>query len=176
MNFIQLSKAVSNALRHEPQSYGLALDDQGWVSLSDLVSALNSYGMQVDEKRIVEMIEWSDKKRHQLLNGKIRAYYGHSMEKKILKNAVEPPMLLYHGTVRANLNSIMENGLLPMARQYVHLSLDKRTAEVVGSRKDGMLVVLKVEAKNAALNGVQFYEEDNGIWLSDSIPPKYISE
>lgn len=46
-----------------------------------------------------------------------------------------------------------------MDRQYVHLSLDERTAEVVGSRKDGKLVILKVNAKEAFLNDVQFLKK-----------------
>ena len=61
-----------------------------------------------------------------------------------------------------------------MDRQYVHLSLDERTAEIVGSRRNGKLVVLKVKAKEAFFNHIQFYKEENGVWLSDPIPSKYI--
>ncbi|MES1159396.1 MAG: RNA 2'-phosphotransferase [Bacteroidota bacterium] len=91
---IQLSKIVSHALRHEPQSYNLKLDNQGWVLISDLAFALNSKGIAVDENVIIEMVEQSEKKRHQVLNGKIRAYYGHSVENKILRYPVEPPDFL----------------------------------------------------------------------------------
>lgn len=175
-DFIQLSKTVSHALRHEPQSYNLNLDNQGWVLLSDLVIALNSKGVQVDELSITKMVELSEKKRHQILNGKIRAYYGHSIENKILKNPVEPPEFLYHGTVQNSLINILEKGLLPMERQYVHLSVDRSTAEMVGSRRKGDLVILTIRAKEAFLNNIQFYKEENGIWLSDQIPSKYIVE
>lgn len=176
IDFIQLSKIVSQALRHEPQSYNLNLDHQGWVLLSDLVIALNSNGIQVDEFGINKMVELSKQKRHQILNGKIRAYYGHSVETKILKYPVEPPEFLYHGTVQNSLINILENGLLPMERQYVHLSIDRITAEIVGSRRKGNLVVLTLKAKEAFLNNIQFYKEENGIWLSDPIPSKYIIE
>lgn len=175
IDFIQLSKTVSHALRHEPQSYNLNLDKQGWALLSDLVIALNSKGIQVDENDICTMGELSEKKRHQILNGKIRAYYGHSIENKILKHSTEPPEFLYHGTTQNNLNSIVEKGLLPMERQYVHLSINKKTAAIVGSRREGELVVLKIKAKEAYLNNIQFYKEDNGIWLSDPISSKYIT-
>ncbi|HWK02411.1 MAG TPA: RNA 2'-phosphotransferase [Puia sp.] len=173
-NLIQLSKTVSHALRHEPQSYNLKLDNQGWALLSDLAFALNSKGIAVDENVIIEMVEQSEKKRHQVLNGKIRAYYGHSVENKILRYPVEPPDFLYHGTIQRNLNGIIEKGLLSMDRQYVHLSLDERTAEIVGSRRNGKLVILKVKAKEAFFNHIQFYKEENGVWLSDPIPSKYI--
>lgn len=174
IDFIQISKIVSHALRHEPQFYNLKLDNQGWVLISDLVIALNSKGIQVDEFVINKMVELSEKQRHQILNGKIRAYYGHSIDNKILKCPIEPPEFLYHGTVKTNLNNILEKGLLPMERQYVHLSIDKSTAEIVGSRKRGDLVILTVKAKEAFLSNIKFYKEENGIWLSDSIPSKYI--
>lgn len=176
IDFIQLSKTVAHALRHEPQSYNLNLDNEGWVLLSDLVIALNSKGIQVDEFCINKMVELSEKKRYQILNGKIRAYYGHSIENKISKYPVEPPEFLYHGTVQNNLIDILEKGLLRMERQYVHLSIDRSTAAMVGRRKKGDLVILTIKAKEAFLNNIQFYKEENGIWLSDLIPSKYIVE
>jgi putative RNA 2'-phosphotransferase len=135
IDFIHLSKTVSHALRHEPHSYNLNLDNQGWVLVSNLVNALNSKGIHVDEDSIIKMVELSEKKRHQILNGKIRAYYGHSLENKILKYPVEPPEFLYHGTVQNSLINILKKGLLPLNRQYVHLSIDRSTAGIVGSRK-----------------------------------------
>lgn len=174
IDFIQLSKTVSHALRHEPQSYNLNLDKQGWVLLSDLVIALNSKGIQVDKNDICKMVELSEKRRHQILDDKIRAYYGHSIGNKVLKQQAEPPRFLYHGTTKSRLNNILKIGLLPMDRQYVHLSVDENTAAMVGRRKKGELVVLKVSAKEAYLNNIQFYKEENGIWLSDPIPSEYI--
>ncbi|WP_367916668.1 RNA 2'-phosphotransferase [Leadbetterella sp. DM7] len=163
IDFIQLSKTVSHALRHESQSYNLNLDNQGHVLLSDLVIALNSKGIQVNEFDINKMVELSEKKRHQILNGKIRAYYGHSVKDKILKYPVEPPEFLYPGTVQNSLTDILEKGLLSMERQYVHLSIDRSTAEMVGSRRKEDLVILTIRAKEAFLNNIQFYKEENGI-------------
>lgn len=170
----QLSKSVSHALRHEPQVYNLTLDAHGWVSLSDLVLAFNSKGIYVDEDSIVDMVEHSDKRRHQIVSGRIRACYGHSVEYSILKNPDVPPDFLYHGTTQDNLSSIIKKGLLPMERKYVHLSFDEKYAEVSGSRRKGELVILKVKSREAHLDHVKFYEEENGVWLSTTIPSKYI--
>lgn len=174
INFRQLSKTVSHALRHEPQSYNLQLDNQGWTTLTDLVIALNFKGVKVDEVTIIEMVNRSEKKRHQISEGKIRAYYGHSLEEKIIKESSEPPQFLYHGTIQDRINYIQSEGLLPMNRQYVHLSSDEETAQIVGSRRKGKLVILKVKAKDAYIDFIQFYKEQNGIWLSEPIPSKYI--
>jgi putative RNA 2'-phosphotransferase len=174
IKLMQLSKSVSHALRHEPKAYNLDLDAQGWALISDLVFALNCKGIQVDENIIIDMIESSEKKRHQISNGKIRAYYGHSVEIDILKCPVEPPNFLYHGTTKSIWDSITEKGLLPMGRQYVHFSSDERDAKIVGSRKKGDLLILKVESKEAYIDHIQFYKEENGVWLSKEIPLKYI--
>lgn len=61
-----------------------------------------------------------------------------------------------------------------MDRQYVHLSVDKMTAKIIGSRRKGELVILKIKAQEAYTNHIQFYKEINDIWLSDSIPSKHI--
>lgn len=63
------------------------------------------------------MIENSDKKRHELVDGKIRAIYGHSIPKKIVKESTEPPVILYHGTASRFIKSIKDKGLLPKGRQ-----------------------------------------------------------
>ncbi|MHC5228101.1 RNA 2'-phosphotransferase [Enterococcus sp. LJL99] len=46
-----------------------------------------------------------------------------------------PPKILYHGTANKFLKSIKKEGLIPMSRQYVHLSEDLETATLIGNRK-----------------------------------------
>jgi putative RNA 2'-phosphotransferase len=174
MDLAKISKVVSHALRHEPHSYGLTLDGDGWVQLSSLVNALRSRDLQVTDEIIIEMINQSEKKRHQIKDGKIRAYYGHSTEQKINKISTNPPSLLYHGSVRSAVDDIIKKGLLPMSRQYVHLSADEATAVKTGMRKNGELVVIKVNSAQASEDGISFYKEENGIWLSDYVPSKYL--
>lgn len=69
----------------------------------------------------------------------------------------------------------MSKGLLPMDRQYVHLSADKETAKFVAMRRMGEIVILKIEAQEAFKSGISFYKEENNIWLSEVIPSKYIN-
>jgi putative RNA 2'-phosphotransferase len=175
MDEVKLSKTLAHALRHEPEAYGLSLDVEGWVSLAGLVAALQNNGWQgiaVDD--IQQMMHNAKKQRYQILDGRIRAFYGHSIDEKIAKAAKEPPALLYHGTVADNMASIMENGLLPMGRQYVHLSLERETAEMVAKRRKGQVIILSIQALKAHNDGLAFYEEENGVWLADALPAKYI--
>lgn len=98
----QISKAMSRVLRHEAWLYELELDDEGWVSMADLLTAL---------------------------------LYGHSVPGKLRRLRADPPAALFHGTAPGVAESIHCEGLKAMARQYVHLSADERTALEVGRRK-----------------------------------------
>ncbi|WP_032078032.1 RNA 2'-phosphotransferase [Clostridium drakei] len=40
INYTQLSKEISYALRHAPWEYELELDEEGWVSVEQLLIAL----------------------------------------------------------------------------------------------------------------------------------------
>ncbi len=134
--YTNLSKEVSYALRHAQWKYELELDENGWVSVEQLLHALHQSiewrGVKIEDLKI--MIEKSEKKRHELKENKIRTLYGHSIPMKIVKEEGVLPKFLYHGTSPRFLNSIELNGLLPMSRQYVHLSEYIVTAELVGKR------------------------------------------
>ena len=175
---IELSKEISYALRHAPWEYELEMDEEGWVSVEQLLDALNKDEKweSISEKDLIVMIQKSEKKRHEIANGKIRAYYGHSVPIKIVKEEKEPPRVLYHGTARRFLDSIKENGLLPEGRQYVHLSQDVETAHNVGRRHDKHPCVLKINATQAYQDGINFYYGNEKVWLADEIPSKYITE
>lgn len=174
----ELSKEISYALRHAPWKYELEIDEEGWVLLEQLIDALHrtekwSY---ISETDIKKMIEESEKKRHEIECGKIRAVYGHSIPMKIIKEEKEPPNILYHGTARRFIESIKENGLLPKPRQYVHLSEDIKTAEIVGKRHDDKPYILIIDAKQAWNEGIKFYHGNEKVWLADIIPSRYIKK
>jgi len=173
-DLVQLSKTVSHALRHEPKEYNLNPDDEGWVELSDLVTALRHKGwVSIEEKHILSMIDQSEKKRHQVLDGKVRALYGHSLDNRIVKQSCVPPEILYHGTNTDKLSSILSDGLRPMQRQYVHLSEEINTAKEVARRRNGDIVIIQVDAAQAHNDGKVFYREGK-IWLTDFVPSEYL--
>ena len=172
----ELSKEISYALRHAPWEYELEMNEEGWVPVEQLLDALHrtEKWSSICEADLNEMIEKSEKKRHEFADGKIRAFYGHSMPMKILKEDKMPPNVLYHGTARRFLGSINENGLLPQSRQYVHLSQDIETAENVGRRHDDKPCILIIDAKTAWNDGVKIYFGNEKVWLADAIPSRYI--
>lgn len=174
MNYVRLGKTISYILRHHPEEYHLELDEEGWVELSELLFALKEQWGTLTEDDIYDVMNHSDKKRYEIKDGKIRACYGHTIQKKIKKIPTEPPQYLYHGTARRFMEFIMKDGLLPMKRQYVHLSKDIETATKVGKRHDQKPVILTINARQAYNDGIQFYEEKENVWLSEPIPFHYI--
>jgi putative RNA 2'-phosphotransferase len=93
----------------------------------------------------------------------------------ISKEPIVPPAILYHGTTHKAAQIILKDGLKPMKRQYVHLSVDTDTAVQVGKRRDSEPAILKIDAAKAHSDGVKFYKGNDKVVLADYIPPEYIS-
>ncbi|SBV52779.1 RNA 2'-phosphotransferase [Xanthomonas bromi] len=81
--------------------------------------------------------------------------------------------MLYHGTATWFLDAIMAEGLRPGQRHHVHLSNNVHTAASVGQR-DGVPVVLQVEAGRMHRDGMRFFQADNGVWLTAHVPATFL--
>lgn len=177
MNYLKLSKKISHVLRHAPEEFSLKMDRQGFVQIEQLLSGLNAhnhFGGTVGLSDLEYIIAYSEKQRYEIVGDKIRALYGHSFSMKIQKEKAEPPAVLYHGTAKRFVESIKEKGLLPMGRQYVHLSTDVETAISVGMRRDEDPVILEIDAQAAFRSGIKFYIGNDKVWLCDELPVRYI--
>ena len=172
-----MSKAVSHALRHVPDQYGITLDEEGWTPVEALLAGLRRRRREwrdLSPRNLEEMNARASKQRFEFSEGNIRALYGHSLQARIQKREAEPPPTLYHGTGPDAARLILREGLKPMRRQYVHLSATVEMAREVGRRKAAQPVILTVRAAEAHLAGITFYAEANGVWLADAVPPDYI--
>ncbi len=169
------SKFLSLILRHQPDAGGITLDANGWATTQSVLAALRAKFGAFSRTELNELVETNDKKRFAFSphGDRIRANQGHSIEVDLKLDPKTPPAKLYHGTKQRFLGEIFAKGLVPMARQHVHLSGDLATAEVVANRRSGDSVILAIDA--AAMSEQVFYQSDNGVWLTDRVDPKYIS-
>jgi putative RNA 2'-phosphotransferase len=174
---ITVSKYLAKHLRHTPEGIGLTLQPGGWVPVDDLLAAARQHGFPISYDELVECVETNDKRRFALdVSGElIRANQGHSVEVDLQLEEREPPETLYHGTVKRFLSSIRKAGLLRGKRHHVHLSGDVETARRVGARR-GKPVVLVVDSGRMRRDGHRFFLSANGVWLTDTVPPEYVSE
>jgi putative RNA 2'-phosphotransferase len=174
----RVSKVVAHALRHEPWLYELELDDEGWVPVAELLDALHSKGPRWGYLRpddLAAMITASSKRRYEIEGDRIRALYGHSVPGRLAKVEALPPGVLFHGTSPRAWAVIRVRGLVPMRRQYVHLSVEGNMAVQVGSRKAPHPVVIRVRSGDASRDGVRFFRGNEVVWLADAVPAEYLS-
>jgi putative RNA 2'-phosphotransferase len=172
----RLSKMLSRWLRHAPEAGGLTLDAQGWTEVDAVLAAFARAGAGCDRQRLRHIVATSDKQRFELSADAalIRARQGHSVEVQLDWPRVDPPALLYHGTVERFLPAIRAEGLRPMRRHHVHLSPDIATATRVGARR-GVPVILAVRAADLAATGQAFFLTSNGVWLTELVPPVFLA-
>jgi putative RNA 2'-phosphotransferase len=178
LSYVGLSRLVSHALRHEPWVYELELDEAGWVPVSELLDAIRGVRRAwrcVGRDDLVQMIVLSSKRRYEIDGDRIRALYGHSVPGRIVKAEAVPPEVLFHGTSPRAWEAIRVGGLVPMGRQYVHLSADLPTAEQVGRRKSSAPVLLGVRAREASGQGVVFWRGNEMVWLAEAVPAGFIA-
>ena len=113
---IKTSKFLSLILRHEPERAGLKLGEAGWVSVDELLQAVNSHGVTLTLDQLKHIVATSDKKRFAFSDDgqRIRASQGHSVDVDLQYPPQMPPEILYHGTAARFLDSIRQHGLQKM--------------------------------------------------------------
>lgn len=168
---VRISKQLSLALRHDPQSLGITLDRQGWANVDDVLR-----GLEVSADDLEEVVRTSDKQRFVFSPDglRIRANQGHSVDVELDLPRAEPPEILFHGTSTQFADSIRAQGLIRGARTHVHLSADEKTAQTVASRRKGPHVLLRVRAKDLHRDGHPFFLSENGVWLTTHVPPSHL--
>jgi len=164
---------MSYVLRHNPDRYGLAPDRHGYVDLDEFLRIAQRRYPAVSPERLRSLIDGPGAERFEIAANRLRARYGHSIPVEPSGEAVEPPERLYHGTESSRVERLLAEGLNPMDRRMVHLSLTFADAHAVASRRTSQPLVLRIEAKAAHQAGVAFYHESH-LYLATHIPPQYL--
>jgi putative RNA 2'-phosphotransferase len=166
------SVKLSYLLRHKPEAAGLSIDKEGWVEIGELISKTD-----FTEPELKQIVADDEKSRYSFSADSmfIRANQGHSTPKVQLSfKQVLPPIQLFHGADIKVLDEIFKHGLMPMSRHHVHLSADFKTAEAVGARRKSGFTVLSIDAKAMVSDKIKFFISENGVYLVQHVPPKYI--
>ena len=160
----KVSRKLITALRHKPFEFNLPMTTEGWVPADNVLKEFN-----ISHNELRDIVFSNDKNRFQYdaEHSRIRAVQGHSLGWVKIKYPQIPSsdLILYHGTNIKNLQSIGQEGLKPMKRNYVHLSTDVETALDVGSRHADEVAILKIDCR-----GLSIYEAPNLVYLAEHVP------
>ena len=175
VRLVRISRSLSKYLRHDPAGLGLTLAPGGWVRVDDLLTALSQRGLALSRAELQEVVANNNKQRFSFdeTGMRIRANQGHSVDIDLQLNPTAPPNTLYHGTGHQTAPIIAREGLRKMRRHHVHLSGDPETARAVGARH-GRPVIFTVHAAAMAQAGYVFFRSENGVWLTDAVPPEFL--
>lgn len=173
----EMSKLIARVLRHEPQLLALTVDEHGWCDAALLVERLHAIQpFTMDDLRRIVAEDGKGRYSFSADGGRIRANQGHSIPVDVGLVAAVPPPTLWHGTKVRFLPGILENGLQRRSRLHVHLSADEATAQNVGDRRRGESAILRVDAGQMQADGYIFYLSVNGVWLTEAVPPQYLTQ
>lgn len=170
-----LSKFISLILRHKPEAIGITLDEHGYANVEELIEGINKQNYSIDFDKLKDIVDTDNKQRYSFNDDftKIRANQGHSIKVDVELEKIIPPTYLYHGTATRFEDSIKNSGLKSMSRMYVHLSKDEETAYNVGKRH-GKPKIFKIDTYRMWKDGYIFYISKNGVYLTKSVPVKYL--
>jgi putative RNA 2'-phosphotransferase len=171
IDLVKKGKFLALILRHNPEVINIKLDKNGWANVKELITK-GDYSLA----ELKEIVKTDNKGRYEFNTDQslIRACQGHSVNVDVELVKTTPPEFLYHGTKEETRSSIFKKGLIPMSRQYVHLTSDIKTAENTAGRRKGESVILTVHSGEMSKSGIDFFLSKNNVWLVKEVPPKFI--
>lgn len=169
-------RVLIRILRHQPERIGIALDPEGFANIIELHAAISRSlpGAQWLTSQRLHFLLSQQPDRFETSAGRVRARYGHTLPGVRPGRESPPPVILFHGTSASTWEEIRIVGLRPI-REFVHLASDADYAWRIACSHSFEPVLIEVDAAGAARNEIRFRETGATVWLSEAIPPKWLS-
>lgn len=193
-----ISKLLSKILRHQAVNEGFTINDDGYVSLDELLKSNKFKSLKTTEEDIKNVVLNDKKSRFQVdpTMKKIRAVQGHSIQTlsadklltkitneniHVLPNYNREKYFIIHGTSKQNYQSIMESKYLKkMGRTHVHFTFEvpKDNTVVVSGFRNSSKILIFIEIHKLLLDDELkdciYLSNNNVILVSKDIPTDYI--
>ena len=169
----QLSKFISYILGHNPDEFGLVLDQDGFIKIKELLKAITEEDgwKYVRRSHIDEILITMPGPPVEIKENLIRAKIHGALPKP--KPAQNLPRLLYTCVRKKAYPAVLDKGIYPTGYNQVILSSSREMAERIGKRTDQTPILITILAQKSAADGVVFYQAGNSIYLAESIPAGY---
>jgi putative RNA 2'-phosphotransferase len=169
----RITRSLAFMLRHKPDRFDLEVDAHGFADFEEVIRALNErLGEPVEGDEVVDAVESGDRQRYEIVAGKIRALYGHSIPVEPGPDT-QPPEFLYVCVPTRDLSRMRRFGLRGGRRSYLHLALSPDDACESGRRMAAEYTLVKVHALDAWEDGVNFYDR-KALFLADELPTEML--
>ena len=173
-----LSRILAGVLRHFPEKFDLDMDLNGWVDIRDLASAIKARKRNLHWLRphhIRALAETDGKGRYQVIENQVRATYGHSVDVELDHPSDDVPQSLYYPATQEEVDLLLENGITPTDRRYVHLSRTFEDAYNAGVHRTEDPMILEIDAAAALLADVYIGRAGPTVFVARGIPPDFVS-
>jgi len=174
-----LGRIMAGVLRHFPEKLGVMIDGHGWIDISEFVEAVGGArtGFHWLREHHVEAIALTDPKgRYQIDGGMIRATYGHTIDIRLDDLPLAEIDEFFYPVTEEEIDIILEGGLNPIDRKYVHLSGSLEKAIEAGKVRTEEPLILRIDGKKAKENGVQIYHAGKDVYITERIDAAYLSK
>ncbi len=167
---IQFAKFLDYILGRRPDEFGLALDQNGFVKIKELIKAINEDNSwkHIKKSNIDEIMIAISNPPIEIEDDKIRAIN----RDMLLKNEIpiEMPKII-HTCIRKKAHPyVVEKGISPSHNDRIVLSSDPGMAERIGTRQDSNAILLNVNVQQAEKKGVLFSKYGKTLYLAKFIP------
>ncbi len=175
-----LGRVLALILRHAPDRFELEMDEEGFIDLYKIVTAIKR--KKGDRMRwlrpthIIGLVETDPKGRYQVEDNNVRATYGHSIPLKMSLPTDSIPERLFYPAKPDEIEKLISEGIHPVDRRMVHLSKTWNDAFEAGIHKEGPEpIILRIDAELALNNGIIIQRAGKTVFTVEEVPPDFIS-
>lgn len=173
---VNLAKILPYCIRERPDEFGLVPDNEGWISIKELLCALHEEdGFRGVKLAVIKEAALILKEKENIEIQEKRIRIIPAQKKWGTPPALENPhTIIYHAVRSKGYPRIKEHGLVPTKRQWIILSITRQMAERLGKRLGPDTVILEIEARKALEKGTNLFTSGDQLILADYIAPEFI--
>ncbi len=171
-----IARRMAGILRHFPEKFDLEMDLNGWVSIRDLSNALSKRDRRLHwlrDRHIEAISEIDEKGRYEVRGGMVRATYAHTVEIELDLPTDLIPDLLFYPCPEAELDVLLETGIKPGGRRWVHLSKTVTDACNAGRVHHLHPLIIEVDTIQMQADGNTIFRAGTTVYLTEETPPEY---
>lgn len=172
-----VGRILAGVLRHFPEKFDLDMDLNGWVDIRDVSEEIRRRKRNLHWLRVhhLKAIANTDPKgRYQVETNRIRATYGHSVDVELDHSTAGVPNSLFYPATQEEVDVLLENGITPTDRRYVHLSLTYQDAYNAGVYRTEDPQIIEVDSAAALLADVYIGKAAPTVFVTRGVPPDFL--